>query len=349
LSGIEAIVERVRGSPMAMANVARTLLLTKGDAERARALCDEALSMAPDNSEIMEIRAAVYSSDVGRWYFSNMRDEPRHDAYDRAFRRALAGGGRVLEIGAGTGLFAMMAARAGADEVISCERQPAVARGARSVVARNGQEKKITVLAKASSDLEVGVDMVGRADVLVWDNLANNLVGAGALPVIEDAMRRLVKPGGQVIPARGAIMAALAEDSDLGSHRLGQVAGFDLSPFNALAQPVYTVKTTAPELAIRSSAAVLFEFDFRTGGPFPAARTERTVVGSGGQANGVVQWLHFDLDDDEIYQPAPGVRARAFGLEFRPLAEPYEAVEGASFTIQASHDRERLSIWLGDR
>jgi len=243
----------------------------------------------------------------------------------------------------------MMAARAGADEVISCERRPAVAYGARSVIARNGLEDKIKVVGKSSNDLEIGVDMAGPADVLLWDNIANNLMGVGAVPAIEDAMRRLVKSGGQVIPARCAILAALAEDRGLGERWLGQVEGFDLSPFNALARPVYMLYTASPELTVRSSATMLFDFDFGSGGRFPEGRTSGEVRGTGGQANGVVQWLDFGLDEHEVYQPAPGAKVLAFGLEFHPVTEPFKATAGAGFEISASHDRDHLHVWLKDR
>ena len=347
--GTDTLVEAAKGSPLAMANVARTLLTDKGQTGRAMSLCEQALAMAPDDGEIRAIHAEVFGKDVGSFYFTTLLDEQRHAAYDRVLRRALRSGGRVLEIGAGTGLFAMMAARAGADEVISCERRPAVAYGARSVIARNGMEDKIKVIGKSSTDLEIGVDMAGPADVLLWDNLANNLMGVGALPAIEDAIRRLVRRGAQVIPARCAILAALAEDRGLDERRLGQVEGFDLSPFNVLARPVYTLNTASPELFIRSSAMTLFAFDFGSCDRFPAGRTATEVRGTGGRANGVIQWLDFGLDEHEVYQPAPGAKARAFGLEFYPVAQPFEATAGAAFEINASHDRDHLHIWLMDR
>lgn len=344
----DAIVDQVSGSPLAMANVARTLLLPKGEAESAMALCDRAVAMAPGDGEIRAIRAEVFSKGVGRWYFSTLRDEARHAIYDRVLRRALASGGRVLEIGAGTGLFGMMAARAGADEVVTCERRQAIAHAARAVVAHNGLAGKVKVVGKGSTELEIGADMAGQADVLLWDNLANDMMGAGALPALEDAMRRLVKPGGQVIPERCAIMAALAEDRELDHRVLGDVGGFDLSPFNVVAQPAFTHHTASDAIALRSSAATLFDFDFRGGGPFPAGRASASVAGSGGHANGLVQWLRFGVDDREEYRPEPGVEAWAFGLEFRPTASSFEAVEGEIFTIKASHDREHLRIWLDE-
>jgi predicted O-methyltransferase YrrM len=348
-TAVESIIEQVKDSPLALANLARTLLASKGDLERAMDLCDQAVALAPWDEEIKAIRAEVLSIDVARWYFSMVRDEERHAAYDRVLRRALRDGGRVLDIGTGTGLFAMMAARAGADEVITCDRRPAVVRGARAVIAANALEDRITVIGKQSADLKIGVDLPGAADVLIWDNLANNLVGVGALPAIEDAMRRLVRPGGAVVPARCEIKAALAEDRSLDRRRMSRVAGFDMSPFNALARPEYTVPCGSIDLAVRSSATTLFEFDFRYGDAHLAERALREVVGAGGPANGVVQWLVFHLDDEEIYETAPGRSADAFGLEFHPAASAFEAEAGKTFTIGAAHDRERVRVWVEKR
>jgi len=346
--GMDAIVEQARGSPVALANVARTLVLSKGAADRALMLADQALAMAPGDGEVRAIHAEVFSADVGSWYFPMVLDAQRHAAYARAMRRALAGGGRVLEIGAGTGLFAMMAARAGADQVVACERRPAVAAAAKQVVADNGLQDRVKIVAKPSADLAIGVDLAGPADVLIWDNLANDLLSAGALPAIEDAIRRLIKPGATIIPARCAIKAALAEDRNWRRRRMARAEAFDLSAFNKLAKPVYTMTCDSEDLVIRSNSAVLFDFDFRSGGPFPAGKTLRPVTGNGGPANGVVQWLTFQLDDDEIYDPSPGAPAIAFGLEFHPSQAAFEVELGATYAIGASHDRDHLRVWLED-
>jgi len=203
-------------------------------------------------------------------------------------------------------------------------------------------------VAKSSLDLAVGADMAGPADVLVWDNVGNNLIGAGALPAVEDATRRLLKPGGQVIPARGAIKAALAHDAHWERHRMGTAQGFDLSVFNTLAKPGYVIDPESSRVTLRSSAASLFAFDFASGGPFPAERVVREVAGLGGPANGVVQWLEFDLDDHERYQTAPGAPSCAFGLVFHPTRTMLEATAGGVFRIGASHDRAALWLWIED-
>ena len=345
LVDVDAIIDRVSGSPIALVNVARTLLLARGEGARARALCARALQMSKDDGEVAAIAAEVLSADVASWYYRMVRDTRRHSAYERALGKALSAGGRVLDIGAGTGLFAMMAARAGADQVVACEMNSAVAEAARDVVAKNGLQDRVTIVEKASTELAVGVDLEGPADVLIWDNLSHSLIGGGALATLEDAQRRLVKPGAKLLPARGAIKAAFAEDLKLDHRRMHAVGGFDLSPFNRFAQPFYTLRCDSEDLEIRSTATTLFDFDFQSGGPFPAQRATAEVIGNGGVANGVVQWLELELDEDERYDTAPGRSAQAFALLFHPMAEPVEVTKAKVFSICASHDRQRLWIW----
>jgi hypothetical protein len=159
-------------------------------------------------------------------------------------------------------------------------------------------------------------------------------------------MRRLVRPGGSAIPARCVVKAALAEDALWSRRRMGSVQGFDLSPFNRLATPVYMITSDRPGLEVRSTAVSLFEFGFSSGGPFPAEKVVRQVEGRGGSANGVVQWLEFGVSDDEVYQTGPGAKSCAFGLMFHPAQEPFEATIDKAFKIGAAHDRTGLWIWL---
>ena len=60
------------------------------------------------------------------WHFDMMSDLKRNDAYERALIAAVKPGSIVLDIGTGSGLLAMMAARAGAKHVYACEMNPDV-------------------------------------------------------------------------------------------------------------------------------------------------------------------------------------------------------------------------------
>ena len=57
-----------------------------------------------------------------RWHFPMLNDTERNLRFEAAIEKSVREGGRtVLDLGAGTGLLSLMAARAGADRVYACE------------------------------------------------------------------------------------------------------------------------------------------------------------------------------------------------------------------------------------
>jgi 16S rRNA G966 N2-methylase RsmD len=60
---------------------------------------------------------------------------------------------RVLDIGSGSGLLGIMAARAGADKVICCERETTLAGVAGLIVDNSGVADKVTVFNESSMDI----------------------------------------------------------------------------------------------------------------------------------------------------------------------------------------------------
>ena len=134
---LDALVCQASNNPQALATLAHALA-ARGEDERARALAFKARELAPGNSEVALLTAEVLSAGIPEWHFSIVRDTARNAAFDFALRRAVRPGMRVLDIGSGTGLLAMMAVRAGAAEVVSCEMNPAIAGAALKIVAANG-------------------------------------------------------------------------------------------------------------------------------------------------------------------------------------------------------------------
>src|SRR5579862_2785078 len=134
---LEDLLKRVADKPVLLAHLAQ-LLATKGQVERAHSLCAQAIAMAPGDGEVRALTAEVLSDTIGAWYFPMVHDHPRNAAYEMALRRVVKPDSCVLEIGTGTGLLAMIAARSGAAEVVTCESNPFVADAAREIIARNG-------------------------------------------------------------------------------------------------------------------------------------------------------------------------------------------------------------------
>src|SRR5262245_60075461 len=123
----ETLIQQVSGKPIAMLMLARTLLLPSGKTARAKELCEAAVRLAPEDAEVRALAQSIRSRGIGAWYFTMVQDRGRHARYAEAFRKSFTPGCTVLDIGAGTGLFAMLAAREGAGRVVACEREPEIA------------------------------------------------------------------------------------------------------------------------------------------------------------------------------------------------------------------------------
>jgi type II protein arginine methyltransferase len=251
----------------------------------------------------------------------------------------------VFEIGTGSGLLAMMAGRLGAQSVVTCEAVGIIADTARKIVARNGLQTRVKVLDKPSMDVAIGADMPAKADILVHEIFSSELLGEHVLPAIEDAKLRLLRPGGEVLPASASIMVALVGGDDVGKYLwVDSAFGFDLRAFNAIhpkKRPLYR-EDLAPVLL--SDAAVAFEFDFAGQSQFPAeSKVLELIAHSDGTCYGVIQWLRIDV--------APGVRFENHPAERRVVSNwqhtvygfdaPVQLQQGDSLRIAARHDRAR--------
>jgi protein arginine N-methyltransferase 7 len=340
----DAMIAAVDGEPLRMAWLA-SRLQRKGQAEKARALSARALALAPGDQEIQVIAAEIFSDGIPEWHAAIANDGPRLAAYDAALRRAVKPGDCVLEIGTGSGILAMMAARAGAAEVITCEMNPVIAERARHIIAQNGYADRVRVIAKHSDALRLGVDMSRRADVLVSEIIGTSLLGENVLPVMDMVADRLLREDGAMIPARGTVRVALADFADAANQRLGMTDGFDLSAFNGLLPPNYFISVDSPHLTLRSDAADLFTFDFRAE-LRESGRVMRMLRAQGGPANGVVEWIRLEMDDVTVYENQPNCSAfSSWGATFHPFVSGHAPHANGEVAVNASHDINSVRIW----
>lgn len=340
----EGMAAAAAGNPRALLTLAYKAQ-QNGDTPRSLELAQEVLSFDEADPETTSAARQLLARTVPGWHFPMMLDQERNQAFEEAIERAVRPEMRVLDIGSGSGLLAMMAARAGAREVHSCEMNPVIARTAREIVRRNGFADTITVHAKNSRKLDPEADLGGQADLVISEVIGKDFVCEHVLPTMQDAALRLAKPGVQFIPQGGEIRVALAHYARFEEREVGEVSGFDLSPFNLLRKPRLNVQVNDPGLVLRGVPVDLFAFDF-TSTEAAAERTHMELEATGGPVNGVVQWLRLQMDAVGSFENAPGPdSSRSWAMVFFPFAEPVTLAAGERVRIGASIARNKLSLW----
>jgi protein arginine N-methyltransferase 1 len=124
-----------------------------------------------------------------------LHDHRRTTDYLAALRSAVTPADVVLDIGTGSGILALAAARAGARHVYAVEASD-IADVAERVFERNGVQDRVTLIRGWSRDIE----LPERADVLVAEVIGNEPFEEEILETTLDARRRLLTPGARLIP-----------------------------------------------------------------------------------------------------------------------------------------------------
>lgn len=330
------------GNAQASSNLG-VALEERGELEAALAAYRRAVELDPSLVAARSRLDGALARLVPSWHVPMMNDIPRNTAYHRALQSAITPASTVFEIGTGSGLLAMMAAREGAAAVTSCEAQPMIAAAARRIVAANGLENRIRLLAKGSMAVEPGVDMAEPADILVSEIFSSELLGERVLSSIEDAKRRLLKADARVIPAVGSIMVGLFSGEDIQLNlRVDEVMGFDLSGFNALVPQRQTIARTDLDVELLSDGMEAFRFDFQRESAWSAEqKTLRIPVRTAGHCLGIVQWMRLEMDSETRFENHPAVRAPASSWTrcVHLLAEPLALKSGDTVVVDAMHNR----------
>ena len=310
----------------------------------ALALAERALARHGDDPLWQALAGAVLRHGVPGFHVRMLRDGRRNAAYRAAIER-FAPGRKVLDIGTGSGLLAMMAARAGAAQVYACEENAMLAAAARKVIAANGLADRITVFDRHSGKLDRLRDLDGGVDMVVSEVFSDCLVGEGVLESLAHARAELATPGALFLPETASVMVALAQFAPL-VYTAGIVEGLDLSGFAPHLTPRSHVYADDPALHLRSDPEPILHFDFGTGDPPSNGESRCTLTSNGGQVSGIAQWLHLRFADDITYENRPGSGTDLHWVINLAACEPRASAPGDRFECGACYSGSTLVKWV---
>ncbi|KAL7167244.1 hypothetical protein ACSBR2_037832 [Camellia fascicularis] len=264
-------------------------------------------------------------------YLDMLNDSLRNKAFREAIDKTVTKPCHVLDIGAGTGLLSMMAARAmdsgksttrsgSKGMVTACESYLPMVKLMRKVLHLNGMERKVRVINKRSDELEVGVDVTSRADVLVSEILDSELLGEGLIPTLQNAHDKLLVENPQTVPYRATTYGQLVESKylwklhDLYNNEAKASDEIHLVPTEK--ETILCVKSQQiamhcdaieDEIKLLSEPFKIFEFDFWKR-PESQGKAKLCIKATNdGTVHAVVSWwvLQLDCEGTIFYSTGP--------------------------------------------
>lgn len=168
----------------------------------------------------------------------------------------------VLDVGCGSGILSMFAARAGAKHVIGVDRSNIIEM-AEKVVADNGLSDVITLVKGKMEEVELPYKQV---DIIVSEWMGYFLLYEAMLDTVLYARDKYLKPDGIILPDRATMQIAAIEDAQYKAEKIGfwdSVYGFDYSAFKKVALRDPLVDSVEPRSLV-TPAFELFDIDLYT-------------------------------------------------------------------------------------
>ena len=238
-------------------------------------------------------------------HIAMLNDKLRTDLFVNALRQTVGSDDVVLDIGTGTGVLAIAAARAGARKVYAVEAG-AMADVAQAVINLTEVADKIQIVRGWSTQVE----LPEKANVLVSEIIGNDPFGEKVLQTFSDARKRLLQPGARIIPARMRVygIPARIPESVLQNRVLLQQDldnwqnwyRIDFSPLKKLIKQdsdffLMANYERVQQMQFAEEPLLLTDVDFHS---FETLKLEHTATAaSEGPFNGLLMYFELDLGD----------------------------------------------------
>jgi protein arginine N-methyltransferase 1 len=193
-----------------------------------------------------------------------LKDKIRTDSY----RSAIEGNKEafenkiVLDVGCGSGVLSIFAARAGAKHVYAIEKAD-VADYAKQIILQNGLSDKITVI---KSSVEDAVLPVKKVDIIISEWMGYFLLYESMLDSVLFARDKWLIKDGLILPDRATINIATIEDADYKDSKINfwdDVYGIDMTVMksSSLSEPLIDF---CEKKAVNSTVCKILEIDLYT-------------------------------------------------------------------------------------
>ena len=298
---------------------------------------------------------------VPRWHYDMILDAERNRAYNEAIQKAVASrkssayGQKVhcLDMGAGSGLLSMMAARAGSDYTYAAELSAHMCDVAEECTIMNGFLDKILVLDRDVRRMDVlrkpdgtPPELQRPVDLAIFEVFDSGLIGEGILHILAAAKAKLLMPNATLVPCRAEVYAQPIQ------MRVDSTHGLDIQQANRWR---WRADYEGVELGKNKDAwtplappSKVFSFDFYDIEKCALDNEHNLTftVDTKGICNAIAMWFTLHLDDEISLSTSPYREKGPTWQQAVQYIEEIHVEEGDTFQVQAKHDTYSISYKL---
>lgn len=277
---------------------------------------------------------------VLKYHTSMLADKVRNRLLAHAIKKHVDHNTSFLDIGAGTGVWAILAAKLGAKRVVAVEIEECLIPFIHKHAQENGVVDRIEIIHGRSDDVKIK----GKFDLIVSELFGGDALGAETISSFIDLRTRFLAPGGVLIPQRLVSFAAPVHVNWPASPAEVPITSEMLRSIQ-LNYPQSLPNPTGRKVEYLAEPVPLVDIDFRTiESPLPLANlTASWKMKDISRANAIATFnRHYFTDKIEM----DSRRSQSWGTGIYPF-EPFSVKKGelaVSLTIDAKQGNWTVAV-----